>query len=1102
MSFLGIVRRSKIYLEEQGRVSLSALKLEFELDDDGLEALVTELVDVQQVAAREGKLLSWVGPGAAAAAPIAPAPAGERRQLTVMFCDLVGSTELSGRLDPEDWRDVLRAYQEAAGLGIARYEGHVAQYLGDGVLVYFGYPQAHEEDAERAVRAGLEILTALAGLNERLEAGRGIRLAVRIGIHTGPVVVAAMGSGSRSETLALGDTTNVAARLADAAEPDTIVISDATRRIVPGMFVTKDLGTPPLRGVVAAVRAFAVLQATGVRSRLEVDSARLTPFVGRKREVASLLELWRRAQQGEGQAVLISGEAGLGKSRLLLALREQLVEQAHGWLECRCSPYTQGSAFHPLIELMERGLGFQGGDEPEAKLARLENGIAATGLPESEAVPLIAKLLSLPAPNRSPPLQMSPELQRQRTLETLVGWALALGERQPLLLVVEDLHWCDPSTLEFLGLLLAELSGAKVLTLLTFRPEFEPPWSGSFPATDLAIERLSCEAAGRLIAAMTRDRPLPEGVVARIVERADGIPLFLEELTKTLRESMQERVVPATLHDSLMARLDRLGEGKALAQLAAVLGREFLYELLRDVSPWPEDALQHGLARLVDADLLYPRGSPPQASYAFKHGMIQETAYGSLLKSVRRQFHARVAEVLEARYPERVQSEPELIARHYEEAGLAEKAILAYRWAGERATEHSANTEAIGHLSRALTLLETLPESLERNQQELRLRVAIAAPLGAARGWADPDTGAAYERARKLVLQSGETPDLPRILEGLAVFYYVKGDLARSTELAQQTLEAAERRGDGLDLLAAHLALGQPLFFRGDFERALHHIEQAIQAYDPERHAVFAATAGNDRGVNGLSFAGLCHWNLGRPDRAVAMSQQAVALARRLEHPMSLASALFWEGTVRYLRREAAITTELAEEIIAIAEERGFPLYLSLGRCLRGWARAEAGEGEAGLAEIEQALAALARTATGVGAPLFLASLAEAERRLGRHDQALAVLSVGCARSREMGQPFCDAEMHRLRAEILLDRDGDVSEEPEVLLLRALSIARSQGARSFELRAATGLARLLAKRGQSGQALDLLAPVYEEFTEGFQTTDLREARALLATLRL
>ena len=472
-------------------------------------------------------------------APAAPGPAeaAERRQLTVMFCDLVGSTDLSQHLDAEDLRSVVRAYQEAASGAIDRYAGHIAQYLGDGLLVYFGYPQAHEDDAERAVRAGLEILAALRTLNDALEPKHGMRLAARVGIHTGPVVIGAMGGGAKSEVLALGDTTNIAARLEAVAAADTVVISGATRRLVPGMFLLQDLGTPPLKGVATPIHAHAVLQATGVRSRLDVDPSMLTPLVGRDQELGLLIARWEQAQEGDGQAVLIAGEAGLGKSRLLQAFRERLAAAPHSWLECRCTPYSQGSAFHPLIELVEQGLGFKPHDDPESKLRRLEAGLAYAKLSTSEVVPLIAALLSLPLPDRYPPLRQSPELQRKQTMEALVAWTLALAEQQPLVMLYEDLHWCDPSTVEILGLLLGQSPTAKVLTLLTFRPSFAPPWPARSHVTPLAVNRLSRRQATNMIGGMTRGVPLPDAVVQRIVERADGVPLFVEEVTKMVLES-------------------------------------------------------------------------------------------------------------------------------------------------------------------------------------------------------------------------------------------------------------------------------------------------------------------------------------------------------------------------------------------------------------------------------------------------------------------------------------------------------------------------------------------------------------------------------------
>jgi class 3 adenylate cyclase/tetratricopeptide (TPR) repeat protein len=761
-------------------------------------------------------------------------PDAERRQLTVMFCDLVGSTDLSQRLDAEDLRSVVRAYQEAASQAIQRYEGHIAQYLGDGLLVYFGYPQAHEDDAERAVRAGLDILSALGRVNNTLEPTHGIRLALRVGIHTGPVVIGAMGGGAKSEVLALGDTTNIAARLEAVAAPDAVVISAATLRLVGGMFLTQDLGTPPLKGIAKPIHAYAVLQATGTRSRLDVDPSTLTPLVGRDQELKLLTERWKRTRNSEGQAVLIAGEAGLGKSRLLQAFRARLAGTPHTWLECRCTPHTQGSAFHPLIELLEQGLGFKQDDDPETKLRRLEGGIERAHLSAANVVPLIAALLSLPLPDRYPPLRQSAELQRKQTMEALVAWTLALAEQQPLVMLFEDLHWCDPSTVELLALAFEQSPTTKALILLTFRPSFEPPWPARAHLTPLAVDRLSRHQATSMSGGMTRGVPLPDAVAQRIVERADGIPLFVEELTKMVLESdlvtasdgryeltgpLTPLDIPTTLQGSLMARLDRLAPGKEVAQLAAALGREFHYELLRAVSLEAEPRVRAGLAQLVHAELLYQRGAPPEATYTFKHALIQDTAYQSLLKSVRQRFHARIAQVLEERFPERVASEPEVIARHYDQAGLATPAITHYQRAGERAAQRSANEEAIGHLRRALALVATLPQTRERNQRELGLQMAIGAPISAARGWSHPDYENTYARARELAFQIGESPELPRVLEAMAAAYLMKGDLPTSAEVAQEALAAAERTGEALDRLMTHVAVGCPLLFQGHFAR-------------------------------------------------------------------------------------------------------------------------------------------------------------------------------------------------------------------------------------------------------------------------------------------
>jgi class 3 adenylate cyclase len=705
-------------------------------------------------------------------ARLTPSSEAERRQLTVMFCDLVESTQLSRRLDPEDLREVVRAYQEAAARAVDRYEGHIAQYLGDGLLVYFGYPKAHEQDAERAVRAGREIIRAINHLNQELLRKHQTELRVRIGIHTGPVVVGEMGAGERRETLALGDTTNIAARLEGAAEPGEVVISETTLRLVPGLFVTKDLGALALKGVEESINAYGVLRPSGVRSRLEASQGRLTPLVGRGQELELLLGRWAKARAGEGQAVLVSGEAGVGKSRLIHAFHQALAGESHSWFECRSTPYSQGSAFFPLIELLERSLGFQEGDNAEKKLRRLEQGVEGSGLHRPEVVPFIAPLLRIPLPDRYPPRQESPALQRKKTIEALVSWLLALAGEQPVVLLIEDLHWCDASTVELLGLLLERSEKYGLLTLLSFRPDFTPPWSERSHVARLALTRLPTTEAEEVIKGAAGDSSLPEALVARIVERADGVPLFLEELTKMvvgsgvleekdgryeLSASIADLAIPATLQDSLMARLDQLPDGKPIAQRAAALGREFSYELLAAISPIEGFMPQNGLAELVEAGLLYQRGDIPDATYTFKHAMVQDTAYQSLLKSTRREIHAAIAEALKGKFPERVEAEPEVIARHCDNAGFVDDAISHYKRAGERAARASANQDAVHHFHRALELIALLPETPARDQQELALQLAVASPRVITLGWAAPETKATYLRARWLAERLDDT---------------------------------------------------------------------------------------------------------------------------------------------------------------------------------------------------------------------------------------------------------------------------------------------------------------------------------------------------------
>jgi TOMM system kinase/cyclase fusion protein len=1034
-----------------------------------------------------------------------------------MFCDVVGSTALSERLDPEDLREVVRGYQETCAEAIRRFDGHLAKYLGDGLLVHFGYPAAHEDDAERAVRSGLGIVEAIERLNPRLEDERGVELAVRVGIHTGLVVAGEMGAGEQREPLAIvGETPNIAARLQDLAEPNTVVISAATLRLIPGLFVCADLGRHTLKGLSESFAVYRVVQESGVRSRLDVATAAgLTPLVGRTQEVGVLLERWEQVQDGQGQVALLTGEAGVGKSRLVQVLRERLANDPHTWLECRCSPYTQNSTLYPVIDLVEQLLQLSRDDSPEEKLGKLERGLALAGLSLPEVLPLFAALLSVPVSDRYPPLGLSPERQRQKTLEALLEWLFALTAQQPVVLVVEDLHWTDPSSLELLSLLVDREPTARLFVLLVYRPEFRPPWPMHAHLTQVTITRLARRQVAVMAERVAGNKQLPEDVLQEIVAKTDGVPLFVEELTKMILESGVVReadgryeltgslptlAVPATLHDSLIARLDRLSPAKEVAQLAAVLGREFSYELLHAVTRLDAAALEHALARLVDAELMYQRGVPPQASYTFKHALIQETAYQSLLKSRRHEFHTRVAQVLEERFPERVEAEPEEIARHCEGAGLLTQAVAYYQRAGERATERSANAEAIGHLTKGIELLSALPETPERNAQELTLHIALGAPLVAAKGYANLEVERVYGQARELCQRIGETPQLFPALWGLWRFYLNRGELGAAYQLGEQLLDLGKRARDSSPLLLAHGALGLPLYWQGHPSRALGHLEQAVTLYDPSEHRSLAYVTGEDPSVPIGSHLAWSLWSLGYPDRALHRSNETLDLAREGAHPFSLAFALFCSAGLHQMRRERGQAAKRGEEAVELGTELGFPMCQGWGLVLRGWARADPRTGDPDLEDIQSGLAQLGSTGMELSGPYALGILGEACWNCGRVEDALGALDAAFALSERTHQAQWDAQLYRLKGEIFLAMDDHGEEEAQQLLQRALEIARSQEAKSLELRAATSLARLWQRQGKREEARDLLAPIYGWFTEGFDTRDLKEAKALLEEL--
>jgi class 3 adenylate cyclase/predicted ATPase len=1143
MDFYAVLDQVIDLLRQRQRVTYRALKVQFQLDDEALEALTEELVYGQRVAVDEdGHVLVWtagadLSPRTTPSAPqpllstvpqearllqaevtpaMLPPPEAERRQLTVLFCDLVDSTRLARQLDPEDLREVIRAYQATCAEVIQRFEGHIAQYLGDGLLVYFGYPQAHEDDAHRAVRTGLGMVQATGTLNIQLEREKAIRLAVRIGIHTGVVVVGEMGGGGRQEQLALGDTPNIAARLQGLAVPDTVVISETTARLVQGYFVSQTLGEQALKGLAQPLLAYHVLHESEAQTRLAVAAMRgLTPLVGREAELKVLLEHWAQVKAGMGHTVLLQGEAGIGKSRLVHVLQEQVAAEPHTRWECRCSPYSHHTALYPLVDWFQRLLGWQPGDTPQEKLHKLEATLARYRFSLAETVPLVASLVALPLPDaRYPPLRLTPQRQRHKTLDTLLAVVRAEAVRHPVLFIVEDLHWVDPSTLEWLTLLLDQAHTVPLLAILTSRPDFQPLWSVRPHVTPLVLPRLSPPQIESMVTRLTREKPLPPEVVQHLLVKTDGVPLFVEELTKMVLEAdvlpavpdhderpraLPPLAIPASLHDALMARLDRLSTVKSVAQLAAVLGREFSYAYLQAVTPLDAHTLQHALARLVEAELLYQQGQPPVAWYTFKHALIQDTAYQSLLKSTRQQYHQRIAQVLETRFAELVETQPELLAHHYTEAGLTEQAMRYCLEAGERAMQRSANVEAIGHLTQGLELLKPLPQTMQRAQQELGLHITLGAALLATKGYGAPEVVHTYTRAHALCQQVGETPQLFPVLHGLWSFHLIRAEFRKAAGAGAQYRTLAQHLQDTFALAVTHLHRGFIAFLQGEGRTARELFDQGLALYDPTPHSAFIPLYTQDLGVSLLSWLSLVLWWLGYPDQALQRSHEACALGQRLSHQYSLAFARLFAVHVHHFRREVAAVREHAEALMALATDQEFAVPLASGRALRGWALATQTAGEEGLHQIEEGMAAYQTTGMRIYQPYFLGLLAETYGNLGQADAGLPWLTKALDSVSSTGECFWESELYRIQGELFL-RSRARSAEAEGSLHQALDLARHQQAKSLELRAAMNLARLWQQQGKRAEACELLAPIYGWFTEGFDTADLQDAKALLEEL--
>jgi class 3 adenylate cyclase/predicted ATPase len=1050
------------------------------------------------------------GPSAAPEPSQSAVSSAERRQLTVMFCDLVGSTALSAGLDPEDLREVIGAYHRCVAETVVQFDGFVAKYMGDGVLLYFGYPLAHEDDAERAVRAGLALLHTV----DQLQTSE--RLRVRIGIGTGLVVVGDLiGSGEAQERAVIGETPNLAARLQALGKPNTIVVDPTTRHLLGDLFEYRDLGAIAIKGFPLPVQAYQVLRSSAVESRFEaLHSAGLTPLVGREEEIELLLRRWQRAISGEGQVVLLSAEPGVGKSRLVAALQDKLQAEAYLRSRCFCSPHHQGSALYPVIRQLERAARFTRDDPATVKLEKLETLLADT-VTATEDVPLLAELLSLPA-DRYGPIVLSPQAKKERTLQALVRRVEALSRRNPVLMVFEDMHWIDPTSLELLQLTVDRVQQLPVLLLLTFRPEFSAPWVGQPHVTMLTLGRLNRRDTATLVERVVGENMLPHAIVHEIVDRTDGVPLFVEELTKAVLETgagerdakaVLSRIspgtlaVPATLHASLLARLDRLGpEAKEIAQTGAAIGREFSDDLIRAVSPLSEVPLQAALEQLAASQLIFRRGS---SAYSFKHALVQDTAYGTLLRSKRQPLHARIARALEEKFPDIAATQPEVLAHHFTEANLTENAVAYWRKAGQRAAERSAHAEAIAHLRNGLMVAEQVSDPAERACRQLELQLVLAPVLIATKSWSAPEVEQSYLRARDLCRQAGDVAQLFTVTWGLWLVYQQRCEFKTARDLLDELFAVARRSADPGLLLQAHHAAWTTLLNLPEPTACRAHLEAGLALYRPDAYRAHKFLYGShDAGVCNRYTAAAALWPLGFPEQALAMAREGVSMARELSHPFSLVLALVFAGMIYQHRRESGSVLEQAEAAIAVCAEHGIAPHLAAaGSILRGWAIAERGQAVEGVAEIRDGLAAVQPTGVRIRRPYYLALLAEALARAGQIEQGLTALADAVAAVEETGERRWEAEIYRLIGELTLARPGGDGTEAEAYFRRALDVGGRQCAKALELRANTSLARHWRDRGKQQQASDLLAPVYGWFTEGFDTADLREAKALLDALQ-
>jgi class 3 adenylate cyclase/predicted ATPase len=1023
---------------------------------------------------------------------------GERRHITVLFCDLVGSTSISAGLDAEDWRDLVGSYLDAASAAVAEMGGHVAKKLGDGLMALFGYPVAQENDAERAARAALSIQRALAEVN-RKNAGSGKpALDARIGIETGPVVVDTAGE-------IYGDAPNTAARVQALAEPGAVLVTAGVQHQVAGLFVVEERGSHQLKGAPEPVTLFRLIRASGGGRR--ASQRHLTPLVGREEEIGILMRRWERARQGDGQLVLIVGEPGLGKTRLIEEFHSRLRETPHTWVEWSCSQLLQNTPLHPIAEWGRQRFG--GTDVPaDQRLADLESSLAQVKLDPTANVHFLAPLLDIPlSPERVPPLP--PEEVRRRQLAALTNWVMAAARSQPIVLALEDVHWADPTTLDVLRGIAERGALAPLLFLITSRPEFRPRWGARSHHGTISLVPLDRHQVRHMVAELSARHALPKEMVDGVTERTGGVPLFVEEVTRLLLERGEQsgiQAIPPTLQQSLTARLDRLGPAREVAQIAAVIGRDFSYGLLRAVAGMEHTALQTSLDRLAEADILLVQGVPPDSDYRFKHALIQDAAYENLLKSRRQVLHGRVAEAL-LNHASTAAAEPELLAHHFTQAGQIEAAIEWWGKAGQQSVERSALVEAAEQLNRALALIAALPPTPALRREEIELQVTLITPLMHVKGHAAPETKAAVERAQRLIEQAqalGEHPEDPLVLFSVLYGFWVasyiafNGDVMR--ELAAQFLALAEKQSATVPLMIGHRLMAMSLLCTGDIAAGRAHFDQALAHYQPAEHRPLATRFGQDVRVAILSYRSWALWFLGYPQAALQDAKQALKDAREIGQAATLMYALHHGSLTRIYCGNYATANAEADELVALADEKGSLLWKTLGMLNQGYLLALTGKASDAVQMITAASAAFRSTGSTVFAPIYLSYLARAHAELGKFDDAWRCIGEAMTVVGTTKEKWFEAEVNRIAGEMALKLPEPDAAKAEAYLERALAVAHEQQAKSWELRAAMSMARLWRDQGKQDEARDLLAPVYGWFTEGFDTRDLKDAKALLEDL--